>query len=225
VTPLKVLDLFAGTGSATEAFEKRGHTVVSVELDERFEATIHGDVAQLDAKALTERYGRFDFIWASPPCTAFSIAAVSHHWDQGRPRTKQAVEAQLLVAATLRLIDELAPRYGWLMENPRAMLRKLSVVEGRPRSTVTYCQYGDFRMKPTDLWGGIGKDGWLPNLACTNGSSCHEAAPRGSRKGTQSLSNAEEKGRIPYGLSEWVAHRVEMSALGDKYEQPDEPRR
>ena len=214
MTPLKVLDLFAGTGSATEAFEKRGHTVVSVELDERFEATIHGDVAQLDAKALTERYGRFDFIWASPPCTAFSIAGVRVHWSNGKPKSQLAVDNQVLVAATLRLIDELAPRYGWLMENPRGMLRKLPVVAGQPRSTVTYCQYGDSRMKPTDLWGGIGSKGWLPDRRCRNGNPCHEAAPRGSNTGTQGMRNPIKRARVPYGLSEEVANHVELAARG-----------
>ena len=36
-----------------------------------------------------------------------------------------------------------------VLENPRGMLRKKSVIESIPiRKTVTYCSYGDTRMKP-----------------------------------------------------------------------------
>ena len=31
-----------------------------------------------------------DFIWASPPCTTYSIAAIGYHRDMGKPKTKFA---------------------------------------------------------------------------------------------------------------------------------------
>ena len=34
-----VFDFFAGTGSSTQAFKDAGHTVISFELDDYFEAT------------------------------------------------------------------------------------------------------------------------------------------------------------------------------------------
>jgi len=60
--------------------------------------------------------------------------------------------------------------------------------------TVTYCQYGDTRMKPTDIFTNI------PNWQCKrckNGSPCHEPAPRGSKTGTQGLKNVKLRGVIP----------------------------
>ena len=36
------------------------------------------------------------------------------------------------------------------MENPRGKMRRK--VKGINRTTVTYCSYGDKRMKPTDIW-------------------------------------------------------------------------
>ena len=195
-----VFDFFSGTGSSTQAFKDAGHTVVSVELDEYFEAD-ERDVMTLTADYLLSKYGQPDFIWASPPCTAFSVASIGHHWNLDRtPKTTEASFNQLLVAQTLNLIDSLKPTKGWLMENPRGMLRKLPVVEKMPRTTVTYCQYGDTRMKPTDLWGVV--PGWTPREACKNGMPYHEAAPRGSRTGTQGLANAKERSRIPYALGE-----------------------
>ena len=62
-----VYDFFAGTGSATKPFEDRGHKVIKVELDEHFEAD-ERDILKLMANELIAKYGRPDFIWASPPC-------------------------------------------------------------------------------------------------------------------------------------------------------------
>ena len=50
-----------------------------------------------------------------------------------------------------KLIEELQPRY-YFIENPRGGMRKMEWMKGLSRYTVTYCQYGDNRMKPTDIW-------------------------------------------------------------------------
>lgn len=201
-----IFDFFAGTGSSTQAFKDAGHTVITFELDDYFEATEHADVFDLTAQDLLSRYGRPDFIWASPPCTAFSVASMGHHWGGGlrayEPKTEAAKISQELVAHTLKLIAELNPTKGWLMENPRGMLRKLPVVANLPRRSVTYCRYGDTRMKPTDLWGVV--PNWTPREMCKNGQPCHEAAPRGSKTGTQGFKGAKERSRVPYALGQEI---------------------
>lgn len=200
-----IFDLFSGTGSATKAFEDCGHKVIKVELDEQFEAH-ERDVLKLTANDLVSKYGQPDFVWASPPCTSFSVAAIGKNWNKDRtPKNEAAVESLALVDYTLALIQELNPLKGWLIENPRGMLRKLRMLD-IPRRTVTYCQYGDTRMKPTDLWGYV-KD-WQPKPACKRGESCHEAAPRGSRTGTQGLKGAKVRSMIPIGLSKEIHQTV-----------------
>lgn len=66
------------------------------------------------------------------------------------------------------------------------------------RYTITYCKYGDKRMKPTDIW--TNDENWIPKKPCNNGDLCHEQAPRGSKTGTQGLKNAKERGEIPNQL-------------------------
>jgi site-specific DNA-cytosine methylase len=205
-----IFDFFAGTGSSTQAFKDAGHTVITFELDTTFEVTEHADVFNLTAEYLLNKYGQPDFVWASPPCTAFSVASIGRHWASGGdnpvPKTEFAKISQDLVWHTRQLIKELNPKHGWLIENPRGMLRKLPAVKGLNRRTVTYCQYGDTRMKPTDLWGEL--PGWIPKPMCKNGDKCHTPAPRGAQTGTQGLKNAKIKSMIPYELGKEILDQI-----------------
>jgi site-specific DNA-cytosine methylase len=196
-----IFDFFAGTGSSTKAFEDNGHTVIRIELDKQFEAH-ERDIRSLTSQYLLDKYGQPDFIWASPPCTTFSVASIGKHWNVDKtPKTDEARIGLELVRHTIKLINELNPKH-WLLENPRGMLRKQSIMANLPRQTVTYCQYGDFRMKPTDLFGKVGN--WKARAACKNGDTCHQSAPRGSRNGTQSIKGAKNRSVIPYELSKEI---------------------
>lgn len=202
-----IYDFFAGTGSATKAFEDAGHTVIKVELDSYFEAN-ERDILDLSADYLIGKYGRPDFIWASPPCQRFNVASIGRYWNLDKtPKDIGTAEAIELVRHTRRLINDLAPKHGYLIENPRGMLRSLDVLADLPRRTITYCQYGETRMKPTDLWGEV--TGWIARPQCHNGNSCHEPAPRGSRTGTQGLKGAKERSRIPYELGREILDTLE----------------
>lgn len=208
-----IFDFFAGTGSSTQAFKDAGHTVITFELEKSFDVTEHANIMDLTADYLLTKYGQPDFVWASPPCTKFSVASIGKHWIKGgfdpEPRTKEAEEAQVLVAYTLALIKALQPKKGYLIENPVGMLRKLPVLREERRRTVTYCQYGDTRMKPTDLWGELD---WEPLPMCRPGSRCHEAAPRGSRTGTQGLKNDKYRSMVPYKLGQEIMETITKEA-------------
>lgn len=205
-----VFDFFAGTGSSTKAFEDAGHTVIKFELDEQFQADMHVDIMNLTADALLQRFGRPDFIWASPPCTAFSVASIGRHWNTDHtPKTFAAVQSMKLVAHTRTLIEALDPRDGFVIENPRGKLRKLPMLDGLTRHTVTYCAYGDDRMKPTDLWTTV-KD-WQPRPLCKNGDPCHESAPRGAKTGTQGRGGARLRSMVPYELGEEILKAMEAN--------------
>ena len=194
---MKVLDLFAGLKGWSQAFEDRGHKVVTVELDAGFMPTFDWDIFEVEPEDLD--WFKPDIILASPPCQCFSVATIGRNWNPGYvPKTEEAAKAIRLVEKTLSLIEALDPPL-WVMENPRAMLRKMPIMAKYPRTTVSYCQYGENIMKPTDLWGKWPM-GFVPRL-CGPGQSCHESAPRGSATGTQGLKGPAARGKIPYGLS------------------------
>ena len=67
---MKVLDLFSGTGSVAKVFRSLGYTVTT--LDSDMEADIKTDIMKWRYKDLPR--GSFDVIWASPPCTEYSLA-------------------------------------------------------------------------------------------------------------------------------------------------------
>ena len=85
------------------------------------------------------------------------------------------------------------------------------------RYTVTYCQYGDTRMKPTDLWSNLSDLELKP--MCKNGDSCHEAAPRGAKTGTQGVKGYRDRSRVPRGLCLSIIEQLESrldAAKGEK---------
>ena len=64
--PLRVLDLFSGTGSVSKAFRASGHEVYSLDLDPKFGPSICVNVLEWEFKLLPR--GFYDVIWASCPC-------------------------------------------------------------------------------------------------------------------------------------------------------------
>ena len=204
---MKVLELFAGTRSIGKAFEARGHEVYSVEWNRDFEdIDLYADIMTVTAEQIIKEFGRPDVIWASPDCTTYSVSAISKHRrkeSSGKltPVTEYAVFCDLVNSHVVDLIKELNPKY-YFIENPVSAFRKMEFVNGLPRYTVTYCQYGERRQKPTDIFTNHPNPQFKP--ICKRGAPCHDAAPRGSRTGTQALKNAMEKARIPVMLCEHI---------------------
>lgn len=208
---MKLLELFCGTKSITKIFNQRGHETFTVDIEQEMNPDLCIDVLALTSEMILEKFGRPDIIWASPPCTKFSVASIGRNWiknDDGSvvAKNKEAEEAKDIVLHTLNLIKDLNPTY-YFIENPRGMLRKMPFMQDLPIHTVTYCQYGDTRMKPTDIWTNYEDINFKP--PCHNGDKCHEAAPRGSRTGTQGLKDALERGVIPPQLCEYICMKCE----------------
>ena len=184
---IKLLELFAGSRSISRAAEAMGMRTFSIDhkpfdgidLVKDVEHVIPSDIPFVP-----------DVLWGSPLCTTYSIAAISHHRDGIKPKTDLAEKSDRLLIRTASLIKyflSINPSMKYFIENPVGMMRKMPVMQQFPRTTVTYCSYGDSRMKPTDIWTNnlqsiFNPDGWQPRQPCFNGNrKCHhEPAPRGS---------------------------------------------
>lgn len=215
---MKILELFAGSRSIGKAAEALGHEVFSVDV-KPFEG--------IDLVADIEHLTKYDFefvpqmVWASPPCTTYSLAGISHHRQEGtlKPKTEFAEKSDRLVKNTLKLIKEFE-RFNaiYYIENPRATLRNMSFMNGLPRKTVWYCQYRSPIAKPTDIFSNnianplFNPNGWKPKSECWNNNKhCHhEAAPRGSRSGLQGIKGNYERSKIPEQLCIDVIKAAEL---------------
>lgn len=203
MTELQTIEVFAGTRSFSKVARELGHQTFTTDYEEIDGQDLVADIKELGAKDFPYQP---DILWASPPCEGFSVASIGHNWTGGHrayiPKSDTARRSIELLQHTVRLIEELKPTY-YFIENPRGLLRKLDLVpKDAIRHTVTYCQYGDTRMKPTDIW--TNADWWTPRAMCKNGDKCHIAAPRGSKTGTQGIEGYKDRSRIPPELFEEI---------------------
>jgi site-specific DNA-cytosine methylase len=208
---MKTIELFSGTGSFSKIAKEKGHNTFCID---KFKNLGQLDL-QVDLETWDPGHIKADFIWASPPCTTFSVASMGFHWTGGKgayiPKTEKCKQGLRILENTIKIISIIKPKY-FVIENPRGVMRKVIDdlfikynINNVIRKTVTYCQYGDNRMKPTDLW--INFE-WETKPMCKNGSPCHVAAPRGSRTGTQGLKNNKERSVIPPALFEELFNQL-----------------
>lgn len=204
---MNVVEIFAGSRSFGKVAKRLGCNVFSVDL-KPFEGI---DLA-IDFEEMTVDMIPFkpDVIIFGIPCTSYSLAAISHHRNEDRSaKTEFAAKSDRMAIKMVEFINHFGCTY--FIENPRATLRKMPFMLNLPRTTVTYCSYGDTRMKPTDIWSNdlydiFNQDGWRGKPMCFNNNrKCqHESSPRGSRTGTQGLKNNYERSIVPPKLCESI---------------------
>lgn len=198
---MRLLELFAGSRSWGKIAEELGYEVFSVDWKD-----FDGIDLVIDIELLEENMLPWipDVVIDGRPCTTFSMAGGSTHRIEPNyaPRTPFAEKCDRMNAK----LNSLYKKWGciYYIENPMAMLRKMDYMKGMDRTTVTYCSYGDTRMKPTDIFSNnifdmFNLNGWQPRPMCFNGNTkCqHEPAPRGSKTGTQGLKGNYERSKVP----------------------------
>lgn len=161
-----VLELFCGTGSVGEALKKKGYEVISLDITSYKnypQPTHQGDILEFDYKQYPK--GHFDIIWASPPCTYYSIMqtcnlgkSITQPTGEKEISTKETIErnrniSDTWVAKTLEIIDYFKPDL-WFIENPQSSnLVKRDVMKGIYNVVVDYCRYSDWGYrKSTRIW-------------------------------------------------------------------------
>jgi hypothetical protein len=195
-----LLELFAGSRSVGKIAESIGVGVFSVDWQNFEGIDLAIDIGEMNTSDVPFIP---DVVWASPDCTTYTIAAISTHRNGIEPKTEYAKKCDLVNMHFISLIrqwQEVNPNLVYFIENPRGMLRKMPFMKEMRRHTVWYCQYGDDRAKPTDIW--TNSKSWAPRPQCHNGNEkCHhQPAPRGSKTGTQGRKGSYERSMIPKEL-------------------------
>ena len=157
--PLRLLELFPGTGSIGKVGKGEGYKVTSVDIDPKAKPTFCVDILKWDYKQFPR--GHFDIIWASPPCNTFSKLLNCHI---GRPCKQQPGELwskELILRRqeeiglpilnrVKEIIHYFKPKH-FFIENPQTGRMKDYMMEFN-HTDVCYCMYGYNYKKPTRFW-------------------------------------------------------------------------
>ena len=171
-----VLVLFSGTGSVEDALhDEYGDKVAFISCDNNpmFSPTHLCDVQVFPYKSYPPGY--FHAVWASPPCTEYSVAKTVGVRDY------ESADANVVTALTI--IDYLKPQF-FFIENPRGHLRLrpfMKPLEPYMR-LCTYCMYGTPFRKPTNIWTNAPLP--TPLKVCTKKLPCHFVTPDGRHPAT-----------------------------------------
>ena len=139
---MRLLELFSGTGSIGNVFKEQGWEVVS--LDRDLPADIGTDIMLWDYMNSAYPPKHFDVIWASPPCTEYSIAKTKG--------VRKLAAANAVVERTLEILNHFQPSI-YFLENPQTgLLKNQPFMDELPYNDVDYCKYGMPYRKRTRLW-------------------------------------------------------------------------
>ncbi len=218
-TKMKIGELFAGTESFSEVARARGHETFTIDNNPLFNSDYVGNILHKRTQELIkEKLKEWDVVWMSPVCVYWSLAAGNTYWDEFRmPRNDKAIEG-IKMMMFCRFVADYCVKHNkiFFIENPNG--RAVWIMDNQYLHRVWYCQYGDKRAKPTNIWTN------LPNWkakTCKNGNpNCHhESAPRGSKTGTQGLKNNRDRSVVPKALCEEILTLCETKPTKSVWEK------
>ena len=158
------------------------------------------DVRNIDPAELKREVGNCAFIWASPPCTQYSIA-------RSYAKTpRDLVGADSIVRACMNIIECLQP-VRWAMENPfTGLLKGREVVAPWEKylKKTSYCMFGFPYKKETAIWTNVRVN--LP--ACSRLIPCDASRASGGRSHPSHAQKGVSGGYTPGQNTTSNLHRV-----------------
>lgn len=185
----RLLELFSGTGSVGNEMLKlkKVDSVHSIDIHPKYNPTTCTDILKWNYKQFPPGY--FHMIWASPPCTEYSLA---------KTRAPRDLElADKIVKRTLKIIKYYNPRH-WFLENPVGLLKQRSFMQPLKMNTCTYCKYGTQFKKPTNIWSNHD----LPLKYCTRKNPCKGSTKTGVHPISSQQGRFDTKQGRTYGTTD-----------------------
>ena len=226
---IKVLELFSGTETISNAFRKRGCECFTVDWNEIFPSSLHCNIANLKTEDLPEEFQHPDIIYAAPDHKTYSLSAIQKHRKKDpktgalEPISEDAINADNASIRMVELIKEMQPKIWWI-EAPRACFQKMPWMKPleKYKHVITYCRYMQElpkearKQRVTNIWTNIPNPGLLP--PCMRKSDCHPSTPRGSKKtGPQGMMGDILRTTYPKALTEAIVN-ISMDYL-QKFEE------
>ena len=213
---MKLLNLFSGTCSVSDPWRTAGHDVIELDTDGRFNPEIKQNILEWDHKELPWVP---DVIWASPPCTEYSIAKTRG--------VRDLVLADSLVAKAMEIIqyfESKNPNLIWFLENgATTLLWKREVAKDLLDFVILdYCQYGPdilYRKRTRIahsknlIWEPLPKCNPKTCSSCVNGVHL-KSAQKGNDKGKDKhfdKCTTDELHRLPKALTEEILQICEST--------------
>jgi len=155
---MRLLELFCGTKSVSNAIGSHFDEIVSVDILSKFQPTICSDILLWDFTIYPPNH--FDAIWASPPCTQYSKAKTRG--------VRDITGANAIVRKTLEIIQYFNPAK-WFIENPdTGKLKEQDFMNDLPFVVYDYCRFGFQYRKRTRFWTNMIRDSAL----CLGANAC-----------------------------------------------------
>ena len=204
----QTVELNCGTKSFSKIASKRGYKTWTTDIDSQFNPDYVGDMLdERTQEVILDHVKKASVVWMSPVCAWWSLSAGNTYWTKFRmPRNDKAITG-IKMMMFCRFIADYCIKNNkiFFIENPNG--RAVWILDNQYLKRVWYCQYGDTRAKPTNIWTNLN----IKFKTCFNGNKAchHESAPRGSKTGTQGLKCSKDRSVIPPLLFEHIFDVIE----------------
>lgn len=157
---MRLLELFCGTKSVGQVFEKIGYEIISLDYNPKFNATHTENILTWDYTIYPPDH--FDVIWASPDCRSFSLAGSGKHRSLKNiyGYTEIAELSNKMIYSLIKILKYFNCK-AWFIENPRALLQHYPpftqfIKDVNANKNLVY--YGNYNWgfpKPTNIWSNL----------------------------------------------------------------------
>lgn len=154
-----MIEFFSGSKTVSNVFANKNWTVVTIDSNQKLTPSICCDILTIEKNNLPVSP---NFLWFSPPCTHFSRAAKSSHWQKNVIKYRQysytplTIEAKKSISILQKCIDIINwfPDVPFVIENPVGRIQHIDCLKklGHNRYFVNYFNFGFPYSKETYLF-------------------------------------------------------------------------